>query len=86
MPYMREISAEDLIRLRIMREIRQDLNVTQLELGIKSDNSRSLITAVENGYSGTTWANALVILERLGCRVTIECPALDRVYIVKGDE
>lgn len=86
MPFYREISEDDLMSLRIMREIRQAMKLTQTELGVKSDNSRSLITAVENGYSGTTWANALVILERLGCRVTIECPELNRIYVVKRGE
>lgn len=86
MPYLREISEDDLMSLHIMREIRQDLNLTQTKLGEISHNSRSLITAVENGHSGTTWANALVILQRLGCRVTIECPELNRVYVVKERE
>lgn len=86
MRYRREISEDDLMSLHIIREIRQDMDMTQAELGKLSDNSRALITAVENKHSGLTWTNALVIFQRLGCRVSIECPELDRVYVVKDKE
>jgi transcriptional regulator with XRE-family HTH domain len=86
MPYRREISEDDLMSLHIIREIRQDLKLTQAKLGEISHNSRALITAVENKHSGLTWTNALVILQRLGCRIAIECPELDRVYVVKEKE
>ena len=86
MPYQREISEQELISFRFMREVRQDLRLTQAELGADTDNSRSMITNLENNHTGTTWANALVILQRLGCNVVIECPELDRIYRVKGSE
>jgi transcriptional regulator with XRE-family HTH domain len=85
MSYEREISESELISLRFMREIRQDLKITQAELGSKTSNSRSMITNLENNHTGTTWANALVILQRLGCRIVVECPELNRVYIVKDE-
>jgi DNA-binding XRE family transcriptional regulator len=85
MAYMKEISEDDLINLSFVREVRKGLKITQAELGAKSDNARQTITSIENNNTGTSWANALVILQRLGCRVIIECPELDRVYIVKGE-
>jgi predicted transcriptional regulator len=86
MSYIREISEDDLASLHVMREIRQDLKLTQAKLGELSDNSRALITALENRHCSTTWSNALVIFQRLGCRIAIECPELDRVYVVKEKE
>lgn len=86
MPFHREISEGELITLGFLKEVRTALKLTQAELGAMSDNARQTITAIENNHTGTTWANALVILQRLGCRIAIECPELDRVYIVKEKE
>jgi DNA-binding XRE family transcriptional regulator len=85
MPYVKEISEDELINLGFVREVRKGLKITQAELGAKSDNARQTITNIENNNTGTTWANALVILQRLGCRIIVECPDLDRVYIVKDE-
>jgi DNA-binding XRE family transcriptional regulator len=85
MNYLREISEEELISLGFIRDVRKEIGLTQAELGSMIHSSRQAITNLENNRNGTTWANALVILQRLGCRVIIECPELDRVYIVKGE-
>lgn len=85
MAYRYEISEDDLASLRFIRDVRKEMKLTQAELGAKSGNSRTAIANLEHNRNGTTWINALVILQRLGCRIIVECPDLDRVYIVKEE-
>lgn len=80
-----EITETELMSLNFVREVRQKLNRKQRELADAIDLTPQAVSNIEHNKNGTSWVNGNIMIQRLGGRVIIEFPELNRAYVIKDE-